>query len=154
MNDIRFQSFADPWTGIGTYGLRACSVALVASKAGAILAHIAPLGEVYAKNMMDAFATIYQQHKSSHFGSDQHPWLIIGILQQPDHDEDPLEHMTETIRAQLSAMGLGNHSDAVYKFKRRRAADSPPFPGKGTVFVDGAGSQLKIYVEDQLVHSS
>ncbi|KAL8970980.1 MAG: hypothetical protein Q9197_003520 [Variospora fuerteventurae] len=154
-NDMHFQQFSNETSAIGTYALRACSVVLVASQVGAVLAHIAPLGDEYVRRMMDRFNSLYQPRAVSHFGAERHPWVVIGLMHTGDGDAytEALPDMNLIINERLMAMGL-QPSSSDYKFKLRLAQDSPQFPGKGTVLVDAKNGLLKIYVEDQLVHSS
>ncbi|KAL8961497.1 MAG: hypothetical protein Q9193_001956 [Seirophora villosa] len=154
MDDLQFQDFSGLTSVIGTYALRSCSVVIVASRLGAILAHIAPLGDDYARSMMDRFEDLYQLKLESHFGKDRHPWLVTGLMQIGGHTyEEALADTNVIINKRLVIMDL-EPSSMNYTFQLRSAQDSPQFPGKGTVFVDGKDGILKIYVEDQLVHSS
>ncbi|KAI4135348.1 MAG: hypothetical protein LQ341_005893 [Variospora aurantia] len=155
MNDIQFQQFSEQTTAIGTYALRACSVVIVASRVGAIVAHVAPLGDDATMRMMDEFKNLYQTYRLSHFGAERHPWVVTGLMHTGIGDlyADGLPDMTTIINERLMAMGL-QPSSSNYKFSVRIAEHSPQFPGKGTVMVDAANDQLKIYVEDQLVHIS
>ncbi|KAL8916999.1 MAG: hypothetical protein Q9208_008217 [Pyrenodesmia sp. 3 TL-2023] len=154
MNEIGFQDFAGSKTAIGTYGLRSCSVVIVASQSGALMAHIRPHGEDFTNRMMVGFADAYRKLKVAHFGAEKHPWVITGRMYDGKDYTDPLPLLTKVIYQSLAAMELEDYADESYKFKVRLARDSPEFLGKGTVFVDGAYSTLRIYVEDRLVQSS
>ncbi|KAL8904483.1 MAG: hypothetical protein Q9207_003247 [Kuettlingeria erythrocarpa] len=154
MDDMHFQPFAGSVTAIGTYGLRSCSVVIVASRSGALMAHIGPHGEDWTTKMMRDFADTYRKLKAAHFGSERHPWVITAHMYDGTIYSDPLPYLTEIIYRGLMAMGLENYADESYKFKVRLAHESPQFSGKGTVFVDGADSTVNIYVEDRLVQSS
>ncbi|KAI4191579.1 MAG: hypothetical protein LQ346_004725 [Caloplaca aetnensis] len=154
MDDMQFQPFAGSTTVIGTYGLRSCSVVIVASPSGALMAHIGPHGEDWTTKMMEDFADAYRKLKAAHFGSEKHPWVITAHMYDGHVYSDPLPHLTEIIYKGLVTMGLGDYADESYKFKVRLAQESPQFSGKGTVLVDGADSTVRIYVEDRLVQSS
>ncbi|KAI4087387.1 MAG: hypothetical protein LQ348_002225 [Seirophora lacunosa] len=155
MDDIQFQPFSDQTTAIGTYALRACSVVIVASRVGAILAHVAPLGDEATGKIMDRFKDLYRKHRLSYFGAERHPWVVTGLIHTGNDDiyQEALPDMNNIINQRLELMAL-QPSSTKYKFKVQLAEHSPQFPGKGTVLVDAANELLKIYVEDQLVYSS
>ena len=152
MDDVQFQAFHGSTTAIGTGNLRSCSVVLVASQTAAILAHIAPRGDEHAVHMMDRFKNLYQEQRTLHFASNKEVWVVMGMIAQGGQLEMALTDQKSIIDAKLTAMGLGNRKDATYTFKLRPARSSPTFPGKGTVFVDGKGSNPAIYVEDKQVN--
>ena len=154
MDDVLFQSFHGPITAIGTANLRSCSVVLVASRLGAILAHISPLGDAHTLQMMDRFAHIYQEKTKTYFPSQNETWVVMGMIDKDGQLRMPLVDQKNIIDTKLRDMGLGDRKNATYKFKVRPALSSPTFPGKGTVFVDGKGAKPIVYVEDNVVSSS
>lgn len=151
IDEVQFQSFHGSTTAIGTRDLRSCSVVLVASRMGAILAHIAPRGDAHAAQMMDRFMQIYQEQKKVYFPSENETWVVMGMIDQGGQLEMGLEGQKKVIDSKLTGMGLGDRKNATYKFKLQPAATSPTFPGKGTVFVDGKGPKPIVYVEDKAV---
>ena len=153
MDYVSFRSFDDRITALGTANLRSCSVVLVASKTAAIMAHIASRHVSCIRTMMDEFNRLYIEQRMRHFTPDKQTRLIKGIWLSEDgsvESEDQL-HM---INEYLFKIGLGNPPTDQYYFRNRPAELSPFFPGKGTVFVDAANGQLKIYVEDDLKYCS
>ena len=154
VHEVQFQPFAGPITAIGTYGLRSCYVVILASRSGAIMAHIAPYDEQIVGQRMDEFQRLYQEYGSRHFGAEKHPWLVTGLLWTDGSGYGELTPwLANYIRQRLQAMGL-YHREAVYGFQHRYPVDSPSYPGKGTVFVDGSSNQLRIYVEDNPIQPS
>lgn len=151
MDEVGFQTFSEPVTAIGTKDLRSCSVMLVASPTGAILAHIPPRGDDYAIQMMTQFCNLYQAKKTAHFSATNQTWVVMGMIEQDGQFSMPLEDQKKIIDSKLDGIGLANRGDATYRFQLRLAASSPTFPGKGTVFVDGIGPKPIIYVEDRAV---
>ena len=154
MDEVIFQPFDGSITAIGTGDLRSCSVVLIASRLGAILAHISPGGDAYTSRMMDGFASKFQENKKVYFPSSNETWVVMGMIDTNGQLEMPLEDQKRIIDTRLMNMGLGDGKIATYKFKLRPAVSSPSFPGKGTVFVDGKGSKPIVYVEDKVVSPS
>lgn len=153
MADCQFQQFSDQIRGFGTQNLRSCSVPLIASPHGAILAHIPALGDTNVHTMMDQFSALYQLHRASSFPLSSEIWLAMGITMEKNGKlTDILEDQTRIISSRLIGMGLGNFGQAIYTFHLQPADQSPTFPGKGSVFVDTSLGQLTIYVEDNPVN--
>ncbi|KAL9012015.1 MAG: hypothetical protein Q9173_003186 [Seirophora scorigena] len=105
--------------------------------------------------MMDRFKDLYRKHQLSYFGAERHPWVVTGLMHTGNGDvyQEALPDMNTIINKRLELMAL-QPSSSNYKFKVQLAEHSPQLPGKGTVLVDAANHLLKIYVKDQLVHSS
>ena len=154
IDEVEFQSFLGPTTAIGTKNLRSCSVVLIASRTGAILAHVAPRGDAYVTQMMNRINQIYQSEKTSHFPSKNETWVVMGLIDQDGQHEMPLEDQKKIFDSKLAGMGLSDRNNATYTFKLQSAASSPTFPGKGTVFVDGKGAKPIVYVEDKPVNAA
>lgn len=141
---------------VGTRGLGGCSVVVIASPHGAIMAHIPPnvphsselqSGPRLVQQKMDAVSQIYQQQK--HIFSAGTETVVVcatykGAIATPD--------LKRVIEANVEAMGLGSFSVAVYRVDTLSTYD--PRGSKGTVFVDGRGQRPLIYVEDELINSS
>ncbi|KAL9123544.1 MAG: hypothetical protein Q9217_007031 [Psora testacea] len=150
MNGCEFQSFVGTITSIGTDNLRSCSVVLIASQLGAILAHVQP--QASTEQIMDRFAHLYHAHKKQYFPEGNEIWLIKGLLVKHDGDEEVLKDRNRVIERKLKDMGLSEARVSTYKFKERLASQSPSRPGKATVFVDGKWLRPIVYVEDRAVN--
>ena len=101
---------------------------------------------------MDRFAQLYHAHKKDYFPEGNDIWLIKGILIKDDGDEEILKHRNRVIERKLKDMGLGEARVSTYKFRERLASQSPSWPGKATVFVDGKWQRPIVYVEDRAVN--
>ena len=154
MDEVEFQSFLGPMTAIGTRDLRSCSVVLINSRTGAILAHIAARGDAHATQMMNRINQIYQREKTNNFPSKNETWVVMGLIDQDGQLEMPLGDQKKIFDSKLTDMGLGDRKNATYTFKLRPAASSPIFAGKGTVFVDGKGVKPIVYVEHKPVNAA
>ena len=147
-----------PINSIGTGNLRSCSVVLVASKHGAILAHLAPRSQTqdqrqYTEAKINQFEQHYQASKTKLFPSSKEILVVYGMMQDQDTQEYEVvsQDQKQIVEQRLDALGLGSKRVVTYKFKFQKASESPEFPGKGTVFVDGKDGKLAICVEDQRV---
>ena len=152
MNDVRFQSFHGPVTAIGTQNLRSCSVVLVASRSGAILAHIMPLFSDLATTIVDRFERLYEIHKEEHFSSTNETWVVSGVVEGDGGHLTVLDNHDGLVENRLSGMGLLDRKQTWYQFRIQPTGSSPNFAGKGTVLVDGSGPEPVVYVEDKPVN--
>ncbi|KAL8685430.1 MAG: hypothetical protein Q9224_005820, partial [Gallowayella concinna] len=154
MGKVNFQEFIDGIWAYGTRDLRGCSVVLVASQKGAIMAHIDPRGDEHVHQMMDEFVTLYVAKKAAYFPPSSETLVVYGITIMPNGEKvDGLEHQTAIIFQRLFLahrdLGLPFFEQEQYKFRLQLRDDSPSFPGKGSVFVQATGSQLFIFVENK-----
>lgn len=155
MDEVKFLVFGHTAQSIGTANLGGCSVVLIASRAAAILAHIAPRangdpsdihgGVRHVRNKMDEVAALYNANK--HYFTGTNNWVVCamhyGELALPDQQII----MTDC----LTTLGLSS-SVVTYEVLltgRKR------FPGQGTVYVDGSGGgDPVVYLEDKVISSS
>ena len=156
MDEVIFQSFDGPITAIGTEDPRSCSVVLIASRLGVILAHIALSGDAHTSQVMDEVAQIFQEKKTAYFPSRYEIWIVRGMVNESagtidgdDEFEMPLIYQRKVIETKLVDMGLGEIS--TYCFRHRPALRNPAFPGNGIVFVDGKGPAPTVYIGDKAV---
>ncbi|KAL8804065.1 MAG: hypothetical protein Q9182_002778 [Xanthomendoza sp. 2 TL-2023] len=155
MGQVDFQEFKDGICAYGTRDLRGCSVVLVASQKGTVMAHIDPRGDEYVHRKMDEFVANYVAKKADHFPSSSETLVVYGITIMPDGERvDGLEHQTTIIFQRLylahKHLGLPFFDQEQYRFRLQLRDDSPSFPGKGTVFVQATNTQLFMFVENKL----
>lgn len=147
MGDVQFLSFQQ-MAAIGTRDLGSCSVVIITSAHGAILAHIPPqplqpspdpfAGDNNARYMMGRVAALYQQNRA-HFPS-AGTAVVCAWFQGAVALPDQLEIMTSSLRR----LGL-NPVIRTYHVPGNRS-----LPGQGTVIAIKAANQTRaqIYVED------
>ncbi|KAJ5951909.1 uncharacterized protein N7479_010322 [Penicillium vulpinum] len=148
IGDVQFLSFQQ-LAAIGTGDLRSCSVVLIVSAHGAILAHIPPqplqpspdpfAGDNNTRSMMGRVAALYQQN-SGYFPSADTVVVCAwfnGAVALPDQ----MEIMTSSLRQ----LGL-NPVIRTYHVPGNRN-----IPGQGTVIAIKGANQPRpqIYVEDR-----
>ncbi|EED11693.1 hypothetical protein TSTA_108770 [Talaromyces stipitatus ATCC 10500] len=148
MGGVQFLSFQQQ-PAIGTRDLGSCSVVLIASAQGAILAHIPPrplqpspdpfAGDNNARNMMNQVATLYQQNRGYFSSADS---VVVcawynGAVALPEQ--------TEIMSSSLRQLGL-NPTIRTYHVPGNRN-----LPGQGTVIAIKSANQPRpqIYVEDR-----
>lgn len=143
---------------IGTRGLGSCSVAMIVSEYGAILAHISPLplqplavapadphaGDNNARMMMDRVYEVYTHYREFFPVSNTH--VVCAWYQGDVALPDQLAIMQDRFRQ----MGL---EPAIHKYV---VPGNRAIPGQGTVIVisSGPGELPGVYVEDELVNAS
>lgn len=147
MGDVQFVSFQQI-PAIGTSDLGSCSVVVIASAYGAILAHIPPLplqqspdpfaGDNNVRYMMDRVAGLYQHYRNYFPSADTSvicAWFRGAVA---------LPHQMEIMSSSLRQMGL-NPRITTYHVPGNRS-----LPGQGTVIVISGANQGRpqIYVED------
>lgn len=150
MGDVQFVTFQQ-MPAIGTRDLGSCSVVVLASAYGAILAHIPPqparpsadpmAGDNNVRSIMDRVATLYERYKT-HFPSADTAVICAwfqGTVALPDQ-------MNIMVR-RLQRMGLQP------VIKTYHVPGNRNLPGQGTVIVIGGVNQRRsqIYVEDRLI---
>ena len=151
MGEVRPVVFTGEVNSLGTQDLRGCSVALVASRRAAIMAHIQALGDEYVASKMDDLVSKFRRLQHPFFANSNEIWVVFAMFDMNGNIENLLEDQVAIVKQKLTIAGLSPR-EAVYIFGNRPAADSPTYPGKGTVFIDAANEDLKIYVEDCLVN--
>jgi hypothetical protein len=152
MDQASFVSFQGRRRCIGTSDLNSCTVVMIVSQLGAILAHISPnpntdlsnlsAGDQHLERLMNDVAHLYNQY-SSHFPQGRKSWVVSAVYQS----EIALPGQIEIIGRTFRRLGL-TYKTAYYDVLD---SDAPRGPAKGTVFIDGRGPEPLIYVEDQLV---
>lgn len=135
---------------IGTEGLSACSVVVIASSNCAILAHIQPMpwptppdpsdfGDAYVHQMMDQVRNIYNSYRAW-FSSPTTRLICVqneyGAVAMPEHQGIMINALQE--------MGL------VPILKYYRLPVGPRIPGQGTVVVEG-GSHGPVIRHDDFI---
>jgi hypothetical protein len=141
-------------TCIGTDQLGACHAVVIVSRKAAIVGHVAPrppsstytyedAGNDHVANFMDRLIN-YSWVYESLFPSDPNAWVICATF----GGEVALPNQQEIIIAKLDDAGFQVDASRTYKV---------PFtasnPDRGSVFVDGRGDTIKVWVEEKLVYS-
>ena len=164
MASVQFQPFNGNITAFGTQNLRSCAVSMVASRYGVVMGHFPALGDVWVNKAMDTFFHLYRENRATCFPLLSEAWVILGItIDESGKCSDGMDS-TSTIIFDRMVRAHVLKSDPSYPFpkfeqgqyyyKLRPAAESPQFPGKGSVFVDISSGKLVIYVEDISVGES
>jgi hypothetical protein len=152
MNGLDSVIFSDK-PGIGTDRLGSCSVVLIVSPSAAIMGHVSPLpdninhdnpnaGSEHVTSFMAQVTDLYQQYQKS-FG-DSSSWVVCAVYQ----GEIALPEQQAIMKKSLINVGLKVDASQTYI-----VPFSPDFPDRGSVFIDGRGDTVRVYVEDRLVHS-
>lgn len=141
---------------VGTRYLNSCSVTLLVSPFGAILAHIPPrptlsssdprdpfAGDRHVEEMMEMVASLHAKHKN--YFPPKKSALVVSALYQ---GEVALPDQRAIMSQSSERMGVIPNS-AFYSVLK---SSDPRRPGQGTVFVDGRGEKPVVYVEDQEIH--
>lgn len=139
---------------IGTDGLGSCSVVLIVSPFAAILAHIPPrpddadandpeAGDKYVGSFMERVTTYYRQCQA-YFPADSSSWVVCAVF----GDAVALPDQQRIIESALRDIGLSVDTSQTYRV---------PFTNdqrdRGTVFVDGRGHTIQVYVENRVVRT-
>nr|POF12720.1 hypothetical protein CFP56_09872 [Quercus suber] len=161
INEVKFLPFAQRAPGypvsLGVRGLSACSVVIVVSEHGAIVAHIGPdvPGATatdsfirLASSKMDQLVTLYQQHRN-YFVAPNNAYIIYATFQ----DRPTSPEKTTIIRQRLRELDLSIVKDCSYE---RSAASLIDGSGpEGTVWViKRHGSSPAVFLEDQIITPS
>lgn len=152
MGEVDFVSFTET-SAIGTRDLAGCSVVIIASQHGAILAHIPPrpntdvldvhAGDRNVQRIMDNVDRRYSRWKNCFPSSDTYAVFAVyqGSVALPDQKK--------IIEENIERMGLRSFNSILYITPR-----DPLNLGHGTALVDSQGRVGKkphVYVEDRLV---
>lgn len=148
MGGVQFVSFQQ-MPAIGTRDLGSCSVVIIASAYGAILAHIPPMplqpspdpfaSDNNVRGMMSRVAALYQHHQD-HFPSADTA-VICAWFQGAVALPDQIRIMSSSLRQ----LGL-NPTIRTYHVPGDRS-----LPGQGTVIAIRSADRTQIYVEDRPV---
>ena len=151
MGNVQFVSFQEV-KGIGTEGLGSCSVVLIASAHGAILAHIPPqpfpdsldpfAGDINVRRMMGRVDALYQHHRS------QFPSADTAVICACFKGAIALPDQVQIMSSSLQEMGL----DPV--ISTYQVPGNWSLPSQGTVKAIRDDDQTKIYVEHRMILSS
>ncbi|KAG9228139.1 hypothetical protein BJ875DRAFT_342699, partial [Amylocarpus encephaloides] len=152
MNEVKFMRFGENgMTSIGTANLNGCSAVMVLSNYGAILRHIAPLpdnhadnpsaGDEHAQTKMDLLRSLYTLHQQC-FPTGSNGWVVCAMFE----GEVGLPDQQRIFGNTLTGLGL-SCSLQTYKVSATRDRRYT-WPGQGTVFIQGAGNNPIVYVED------
>lgn len=148
MGHVQFVSFQQ-MPAIGTRDLGSCSVIIIASAYGAILAHIPPqplqpspdpfAGDNNVRYMMSRVAALYHQHR------DQFPSADTAVVCAWFNGTVALPDQLEIMSSSLRQLGL-NPVIRTYHVPGNRS-----LPGQGTVIVIRGNNQSRaqVYVEDR-----
>lgn len=154
MDDVQFLAFHQSTiSAIGTEGLSGCSVVMITSQFGSILAHVPPrpsmanpqdlhAGDRNVRALMNRVANLYAQHRNNFAEADTFVVcaLYAGNVALPDQ-----KRIIEGNIAQMGLLSSGHFYDV------------PPDrsnPGQGTALIDSkdrVGRKPAVYLEDKLV---
>lgn len=148
--DVQFVSF-DQMRAIGAEGLGGCSVVIIASVHGAILAHIPPLplqqpspdflGYGNVRSMMARVSALHYYYRSQNFFPSAETVIVCAWLRGEMGVPEQLELMQQSLQQ------LG-HYPTIRTYAVPRTDDSCA-PGRGTVVVTQGIDQATVYVEGQ-----
>ena len=158
MNEVCFVAFTGKsLRSVGTRNMNGCTIVMIVSQYGAILAHIPPrpaaardtdpqAGDQQCTQRMSELADIYRTFRRV-FPTDTRSWVVSALWE----DEIALPCQRQIIEAKLREMGL-NHSSANYRAVMPSQSDDNT---KGSVFIDARVARPpQVYVEDILVRGS
>lgn len=153
MNGIGSVQFSSTTPCIGTDQLGSCSVVLIVSPYAAILGHVSPrldgnnpndaTGDDHIESFMTRVTDVYRQSQSL-FSANSSSWVICAVFQ----GEIALESQQKIMEDRLSGVGL-----TVDKRQTYPVPSPDDHLNRGSVFVDGRGNTVEVYVEDRLVRS-
>lgn len=137
---------------LGANDLSSCTVVAIVSRAGAILAHIAPRqpdgdpyeasGDDHAVMMMDCMKSALKQHQNRFHDQGAYSIVIYGVYQ----GAVALEDQVGIISRRLASWGLPPRYVGYEVLPASQRG-----PAGGTVLVDGRGSRPVVWVEDRRV---
>ncbi|KAK4946490.1 hypothetical protein LTR66_014276 [Elasticomyces elasticus] len=155
MDNIQFlTSRQSQVSSIGTRDLAGCSVVMIASPRGAIVAHISPdpnrdpndlqAGDHHVQQAMDRVAAFYDQTKTF-FPPGTDTWVVRAVHQEVVASPD----QKRTTKVNIARMGLTSFSSILYVVSNGDEYNASS--GKGMVFIDGRAAKPIVYVEDRVV---
>ena len=150
--NVQFVSF-DDIPAIGVEGLGGCSVVVIASAYGAILAHIPPLplqqpspdflGHSNVQSMMDQASALYYYYKKHDFFPHAETVIVCAWLR----GEMGVPEQLELMRESLHEIG---HQPTIRTYAVPRTGNMNA-PGQGTVVVTQGTDHAMVYVEGEPV---
>ena len=151
MDDVQFLDFQQ-MPAIGTGQLGSCSVVVIASAQGAILAHIPPQprptnnptdGDTYVRSMMNRISRLYREKQQRYFLSAD-TVVVCAVFR----GEVALPSQLDIMMLSLHGLGL------TPKIISYEVPGNAALQGKGTVIVTKKRHQIKpkIFVEEGLVN--
>ena len=155
MDEVTFRPFGNQYreSSIGTKDLQGCTAIMIASRQGAIVAHISPrptlynpndigAGERHVQAKMNDVARYYDHWRAQgYFPRGAGTWVVCAV----SNGEIVLSHQLSIMETSIRHMGL-LASRGFYTVPLDRTS-----PGYGTVFIDGARDRPKVYIEDRLM---
>ena len=103
-------------TALGTQDLRSCSVAFVASRKGAILAHISAKGDEHVVSKMNTFADLYLRNKDELFPDQNETRILLAQIELVLGLVFISESHKSIISGKLKEIGLWKNSDEPDKY--------------------------------------
>ena len=157
INEVKFLPFGSdirtPLKTVGVRGLSACSVVVLASQYGAIVAHIGPnvLGStdprsfiILAHQKMDEVGRLYQQNRQR-FPQGTKTYVIFATFGGTPTSQE----QTSIFRQRLQALNLPIDKDVSYE--RPQLSEVNNKRPEGTVWVDGRRDFPVVYLEDKVI---
>ncbi|KAF2254232.1 hypothetical protein BU26DRAFT_380474, partial [Trematosphaeria pertusa] len=133
---------------IGTDKLGSCSVILILSPLGAILGHVSPLpdgntsdrnaGDEHVRSFVGRITGYYRQCQDL-FPANPGSWVVCAVYQ----GHVALPDQQRIMEMKLREVGLTPDTSRTYV-----VPFSDSHPDRGSVFVDGRGDTIQVYVED------
>jgi hypothetical protein len=137
---------------IGTDQLGSCTAVMIVSSTAAILGHVAPrpdiatyehAGDHHVEQFMDRLLK-YRWVYESYFPPNANAWVVCAIFRGevalPDQQKIIISKLTED----------GYTVDASRTYEVPYTATNPD---RGSVFIDGRGDAVRIFVEDRIIHT-
>lgn len=147
MNETRFVTFQQ-YQAIGTRNLNSCSVVIVASTSGAVLAHISPLshqtddphaGDNHVRAMMRQVQSLVNHYRSSGYFPQSENLIVCAVYQ----GQIALPSQVTIMQQALAALGV------VPSIRTYIVPTNLQNPAQGTVIVIAhEGQPPVIYIED------
>jgi hypothetical protein len=153
MNGLESVVFSDT-PCLGTDGLGGCSVVLIVSPFAAMLGHVSPrpldsdpddtkIGDQHVRTFARRVTNRYQQFPEL-FPPDSSCWVICA----ESEDLVALPNQQKILERELRVFGLAVDTSQTY-----HVPYTPDYADRGSVFVDGRGDTIRVYVESKLVQS-
>lgn len=155
INEVLFKQFTPSSNGqtvsIGVCSLSACSVVIIASQYGAIVAHIGPNIEgssdpdsykKLAEQKMDEVSNLYQQYRTC-FPANTKTYVIVATIGGNVLTAEQKDIMTR----RMTALGFPDTAEIHRPVLRFEHDDQP----EGTVVVEGDGQKFQVLLEDKSI---
>jgi hypothetical protein len=139
---------------IGTDGLGGCSVVVIVSPFAAMLGHVSPrpidsdpddtdVGDKHVRTFVRRVTNRYQQFQEL-FPANSSCWVICAEAE----GAVALPIQQKIIDRELRVLGLTVDTSQTY-----HVPYTPDYLDRGSIFVDGTGHTIRVYVENRLVQS-